>query len=123
METAADLNHEIAVAHFLQTNYKVFTHKLCPKKYSIDFAFYRQMNLLGFGEVKARRNASTKFQTYIIDVGKIAKAKTFIDLTETEFTLWVLFEDCLASWTMTPATKINKIEIKYQQSFQRGTTI
>jgi len=122
METSLDLNNEKAVQHYLQNHKQIFSCKLNANKYNIDLALFQKTHLIGWGEIKARNIRSDKYDSYIIDVGKIARAKQYTELTGTHFTLFVLFTDVLMSWTLFPETDMTGYNCIYQSSSQRGTS-
>ena len=73
-ETENDLTSEKKVISHVSNSWNVASFKL-PISYKLDYAMYREKELLGFAEVKCRTHRFGTFPTYIISLAKVMKAK------------------------------------------------
>ena len=91
-ETQDNLERENNVLRHMSVKWDVSYSKL-PISYKLDYAMYRDENLLGFAEVKCRQNSINDFSTYIISLSKVIKARRLASVTGTKSVLIVSWSD------------------------------
>ena len=94
-ETKINLNSEIKVMDYVSQCWNVVYFKL-PMSYKIDYAIYRDTNLVGFAEVKCRTHTFGAFPTYIISLAKVLEARRLSRETNTTSILIVSWLGALA---------------------------
>lgn len=94
-ETKINLNSEIKVMDYVSQCWNVVYFKL-PMSYKIDYAIYRDTNLVGFAEVKCRTHTFGAFPTYIISLAKVLEARKLGRETNTTSILIVSWLGALA---------------------------
>jgi hypothetical protein len=94
-ETKINLNSEIKVMDYVSQCWNVVYFKL-PMSYKIDYAIYRDTNLVGFAEVKCRTHTFGAFPTYIISLAKVLEARRLGRETNTTSILIVSWLGALA---------------------------
>ncbi len=82
-ETKINLNSEIKVMDYVSQCWNVVYFKL-PMSYKIDYAIYRDTNLVGFAEVKCRTHTFGAFPTYIISLANGFEARRLARDTNTK---------------------------------------
>ena len=87
-ETRNDLLNEGSIIDFVSNKWNVKFSKL-PLSYRLDYALYQKNNLVGFCEVKRRKYRKSDFETYMISLDKVIKAKELADITNTKSVLIV----------------------------------
>lgn len=94
-ETAADLNNEQRVAEFLKANQYTW-HKL-PVQYGLDGVIWGDIEEkpIAFGEIKARTFEVGKFDTAMVNLHKVVRAKQLTETTGLPSYLIVLWTDAL----------------------------
>jgi len=80
---------------FLSWRWKCGGRKLPPLTYSLDWSFYRDGRLIGFGEFKARDCESRRYKTTYVSLLKAWKARELALLTGRPAFFIVLFTDGL----------------------------
>jgi|TARA_R110000796_G_scaffold26400_3_gene73488 hypothetical protein len=66
-----------------------------PITYKLDYAMYRNDNLVGFSEVKCRTNSVQDYKTYIISLSKVMSARRLSSVTSTKSLLIVSWSDAI----------------------------
>lgn len=77
-ETDEDLKEEASVARALSSCFGWEMVKLCPNKYIVDFAAFRNGFLASYVEIKSRKityDQLASFQTFMISANKVAWLK------------------------------------------------
>ena len=93
-ETRNDLLNEGSIIDFVSNKWNVNFSKL-PLSYRLDYALYQKNNLVGFCEVKRRKYRKSDFETYMISLDKVIKAKELADITNTKSVLIVSWIDVM----------------------------
>ena len=91
-ESQDNLRQEKNVLRHMSQLWDVSYSKL-PLDYKLDYAMYRDDNLVGFAEVKCRKPKMKDFPTYIISLSKIMKARRLASVTGTKSVLIVSWSD------------------------------
>ena len=94
-ESRSDLTSEKKIIDYVSQSWNVVYYKL-PISYKIDYAFYRNENLIGFAEVKCRSHKFGTFPTYIISLSKVMEARRLARETNTKSLLIVSWLGALA---------------------------
>ena len=93
-ETSYDLSNEGSIIKIVSNKWNVNFCKL-PMSYRLDYALYKSDNLRGFCEVKRRKYRKSDFQTYIISLDKVIKARELASITNTKSVLIVSWVDVI----------------------------
>tara|TARA_R100000654_G_scaffold64088_1_gene91552 strand:- start:4072 stop:4527 length:456 start_codon:yes stop_codon:yes gene_type:complete len=93
-ETKKDLEYEGSAINHVSKIWNVNFSKL-PLSYKLDYAMYRNNNLMGFCEVKRRKYRRADFETYIISLDKVIQANNLAKITNTKSILLVSWLDGL----------------------------
>ena len=91
-ETIKDLYNEGSIINYVSNAWSVNFSKL-PLSYKLDYAMYRDNDLMGFCEVKRRKYNRADFETYIISLDKVMQAKKLAETTNTRAVLIVSWLD------------------------------
>tara|TARA_R110000744_G_scaffold69627_1_gene141217 strand:- start:111 stop:551 length:441 start_codon:yes stop_codon:yes gene_type:complete len=73
-ENDLNLISEKQVINHVSKSWNVVSYKL-PISYKLDYAMYRDEELLGFAEVKCRTHKFGTFPTYMISLAKVLKSR------------------------------------------------
>lgn len=73
-ENDLNLISEKQVINHVSKSWNVVSYKL-PISYKLDYAMYREEELLGFAEVKCRTHKFGTFPTYMISLAKVLKSR------------------------------------------------
>ena len=79
-ETQQDRDNEQALAELIERSFSCTMHKM-PMKYTLDFAAVRGGKVVAFLEMRQRRIPMRQYDTYMIALHKIMKAKEFTHVT------------------------------------------
>ena len=91
-ENNDNLKSEKNVISYVSDRWNVASFKL-PMSYKLDYAMYRNDNLVGFAEVKCRTHNFGTFPTYIISLAKVLEARRLGKETNTTPILIVSWTD------------------------------
>mgnify|MGYP006275113101 CR=1 FL=1 len=89
-ETQQDLDNETAAAKAIEAVWGCKILKLSPTLYNVDWAFFRDSELMGFGEFKRR---STKTDPVILSYAKFLRGTHLARSAGTVFILVIQFPD------------------------------
>ena len=87
-ETLENLTEEKNILGYISQKWDVSCSKM-PISYKLDYAMYRNDELVGFAEVKSRTHAFRTFDTYIISLSKVMTARRLASVTTTKSLLIV----------------------------------
>lgn len=95
-ETLENLTEEKNILGYISQKWDVSCSKM-PISYKLDYAMYRNEELVGFAEVKSRTHAFRTFDTYIISLSKVMSARRLASVTSTKSLLIVNWSN-LIGW-------------------------
>lgn len=93
-ESPKDLTHEKKILGYISRKWGISYCKM-PITYKLDYAMYRNDNLVGFSEVKCRTNSVQDYKTYIISLSKVMSARRLSSVTSTKSLLIVSWSDAI----------------------------
>ena len=91
-ESAADLANETQAAALITSNWSVSVVKLSERLYGLDWAFFRDGTLSGWGEYKKR---DTRYQTLLLSAAKYISGMQRAQWSGVPFVLFVEWPDGL----------------------------
>jgi len=94
-ESARDLANERRVAERLKAQRNLDVQKM-PISYRLDYALMRDGKVVGFAEIKSRRNEMARYPTLMISLGKVMAAFQLTAATKLPCYLIAEFTDCIA---------------------------
>jgi hypothetical protein len=94
-ETSDDLDNERSVLTVVANSWRCSATKL-PRRYELDYALHEQMGarrIKAFAEIKCRNFQTTKYETVVLSLMKLAKAEQLSRLCGVPSLLIVRFVD------------------------------
>ena len=105
-ETDADLARERAAGDIIASAWGVTTTKLSEALYGLDWAFFRQDDLVGWGEYKHR---SKRYDTLLLSAAKWMSGKFYAEQSGKPFILFVEWPDGLHWLDTTPIKPVIRL--------------
>lgn len=107
-ETQEDLSREAKVAKRLGQVWECSMRKLQPRD-AFDYAAMRGDEVVGFVEIKNRRNLMGQYSTYMISMTKLATAHSIFCATYVPCVLVVQWSDCMGWISLSHAEGVLKM--------------